>query len=41
VIVTHEARAAALAATISDLQALPMVRAVLSVMRVEGEGDPS
>jgi len=41
VIVTHEARDAALAATISDLQALPMVRAVLSVMRVEGEGDPS
>jgi homoserine dehydrogenase len=41
VIVTHEARDAALAATISDLQALPVVRAVVSVMRVEGEGDPS
>ncbi|HWG02683.1 MAG TPA: homoserine dehydrogenase [Trebonia sp.] len=41
VIVTHEARDAALAATISDLQALPIVRAVASVMRVEGEGDPS
>jgi homoserine dehydrogenase len=41
VIVTHEARDAALAATISDLQALRVVRAVTSVMRVEGEGDPS
>jgi homoserine dehydrogenase len=41
VIVTHEARDAALAATISDLEALPIVRAVTSVMRVEGEGDPS
>jgi homoserine dehydrogenase len=41
VIVTHEARDAALAATISDLTALPMVRAVASVMRVEGEEDPS
>lgn len=41
VIVTHEARDAALAATISDLEALPVVRAVASVMRVEGEGDPS
>ncbi|MGH3164530.1 MAG: homoserine dehydrogenase [Trebonia sp.] len=41
VIVTHEARDAALAATISDLEALPIVRAVASVMRVEGEGDPS
>jgi homoserine dehydrogenase len=40
VIVTHEARDAALAATISDLQSLPIVRAVASVMRVEGEGDP-
>ncbi|HEX8007002.1 MAG TPA: homoserine dehydrogenase, partial [Trebonia sp.] len=40
VIVTHEARDAALAATISDLEALPIVRAVVSVMRVEGEGDP-
>ena len=41
VIVTHEARDAALAATISDLTARPMVRAVASVMRVEGEEDPS
>ena len=41
VIVTHEARDAALAATISDLEALPIVRAVVSVMRVEGEGDPT
>jgi homoserine dehydrogenase len=41
VIVTHEARDAALAATISDLQSLPIVRAVASVMRVEGEGDPA
>ena len=40
VIVTHEARDAALVATISDLQSLPIVRAVASVMRVEGEGDP-
>jgi homoserine dehydrogenase len=37
VIVTHEARDADLAATISELQALPVVRAVASVMRVEGE----
>ncbi|MGD0706688.1 MAG: homoserine dehydrogenase [Trebonia sp.] len=37
VIVTHEARDADLAATIDELQALPVVRAVLSVMRVEGE----
>ena len=41
VIVTHEARDAALAATISELTALPAVRAVASVMRVEGEEDPS
>jgi homoserine dehydrogenase len=41
VIVTHEARDAALAATISELSAMPMVRAVASVMRVEGETDPS
>jgi homoserine dehydrogenase len=41
VIVTHEARDAALAATVSDLSALPMVRAVASVMRVEGEEDQS
>jgi len=39
VLVTHEARDADLAATISELQALPVVRAVASVMRVEGEGD--
>jgi homoserine dehydrogenase len=37
IIVTHEARDAALAATVSELQALPVVRAVASVMRVEGE----
>lgn len=37
IIVTHEARDADLAATISELQALPVVRAVASVMRVEGE----
>ena len=39
IIVTHEARDADLAATISELQALPVVRAVASVMRVEGEED--
>jgi homoserine dehydrogenase len=37
VIVTHEARDADLATTVSELQALPVVRAVASVMRVEGE----
>ncbi len=37
VIVTHTARDADLAATIRDLEALPMVRSVVSVMRVEGE----
>ncbi len=37
VIVTHEARDADLAATVSELLALPVVRAVASVMRVEGE----
>jgi homoserine dehydrogenase len=41
VIVTHEARDADLAATILELEALPVVRAVASVMRVEGEEDPS
>ncbi|WP_300613968.1 homoserine dehydrogenase [Trebonia sp.] len=41
IIVTHEARDAALAATVSELRALPVVRAVASVMRVEGEEDPS
>jgi homoserine dehydrogenase len=40
-IVTHEAPDAALAATVSELRALPVVRAVVSVMRVEGEEDPS
>jgi homoserine dehydrogenase len=40
IIVTHEARDAALAATVSGLEALPVVRAVASVMRVEGEEDP-
>jgi homoserine dehydrogenase len=39
IIVTHEARDADLDATISELKALPVVRAVASVMRVEGEGD--
>jgi homoserine dehydrogenase len=37
VIVTHTARDAALAATVRDLEALAVVRAVASVMRVEGE----
>jgi len=37
IIVTHEARDADLAATVSELQALSAVRAVASVMRVEGE----
>jgi homoserine dehydrogenase len=41
VIVTHEARDAALATTISELTALSAVRAVASVMRVEGEEEPS
>ena len=41
VIVTHQARDADLAATILELEALPVVRAVASVMRVEGEEDPS
>jgi len=40
IIVTHEARDAALTATVSELEALPVVRAVASVMRVEGEEDP-
>ena len=38
-IVTHTALDAALSATIRDLEALPMVRAVASVMRVEGEDE--
>jgi homoserine dehydrogenase len=37
IIVTHVARDADLAATVSELQALAAVRAVASVMRVEGE----
>jgi len=37
VIVTHTASDAALAATVRDLEALLVVRAVASVMRVEGE----
>jgi homoserine dehydrogenase len=37
VIVTHTAREAALAATVADLGAMPAVRTVDSVMRVEGE----
>src|SRR5260370_3365547 len=37
IIVTHTARDAALAATVRELEALPVVRAVVSVMRVEGE----
>ena len=37
VIVSHTARDAALSATIRDLEALPVVRAVASVMRVVGE----
>ncbi len=39
IIVTHEARDADLAATVGELKALPVVRAVASVMRVEGEED--
>ena len=41
IIVTHEARDADLAATVDEITALPVVRAVASVMRVEGEGDQS
>jgi homoserine dehydrogenase len=40
VLVTHTARDAALSATIRDLEALSAVRAVASVMRVEGEEEP-
>ena len=40
VIVTHQARDAALAATVCDLRAMPVVRSVASVMRVEGEERP-
>jgi homoserine dehydrogenase len=39
VIVTHTARDAALSATIRELGALAVVRAVASVMRVEGEAE--
>jgi homoserine dehydrogenase len=38
VIVTHTARESALAATVGDLSAMEAVRAVDSVLRVEGEG---
>ena len=41
IIVTHEARDADLAATVGELKALPVVRAVASVMRVEGGEDQS
>ena len=37
VIVTHTARDAALSATVESLRRMPVVRAVASVMRVEGE----
>ena len=37
VIVTHQARDAALSATVSEIEAMPAVRSVASVMRVEGE----
>jgi homoserine dehydrogenase len=37
VLVTHVASDAALAATVEDLRGLDVVRAVASVMRVEGE----
>jgi len=39
VIVTHTAPDAALAACVADLDVMDVVRAVASVMRVEGEGD--
>jgi homoserine dehydrogenase len=38
VIVTHTATDAALSATVQKLRELDIVRGVLSVMRVEGEG---
>src|SRR5450755_1918129 len=41
IIVSHQARDAALAATVGDLESLGVVRAVASVMRVEGEESPS
>jgi homoserine dehydrogenase len=37
IIVSHQARDAALAATVGELESLGVVRAVASVMRVEGE----
>jgi homoserine dehydrogenase len=39
IIVTHTAREAALAGTVADLAAMDAVRAVDSVLRVEGEED--
>jgi homoserine dehydrogenase len=39
VIVTHTAPDAALAACVADLDVMDVVRAVASVMRVEGEAD--
>jgi homoserine dehydrogenase len=39
VIVTHSAPDAALASCVDDLGAMDVVRAVASVMRVEGEGE--
>jgi homoserine dehydrogenase len=39
VIVTHTAKDSALAATVEDLRGLEIVRAVASVMRVEGDGE--
>ena len=41
VIVTHRAPDAALAATVTELHGLDIVRAVASVMRVEGEDPPT
>jgi homoserine dehydrogenase len=41
IIVSHQARDAALAATVGELESLGVVRAVASVMRVEGEEGPS
>jgi homoserine dehydrogenase len=40
VLVTHSASDAALTATVEDLRSLDIVRAVASVMRVEGEDSP-
>ena len=37
VVVSHRASDADLSATVADLQALPFVREVSSVLRVEGE----